>query len=285
MGFFTNTKKEKEKTGHPKLKPTPLLQPPNVHVAAGNANTNPPVPTRPKTATPVAPRSSDKDRRARRARHTQNDDASKPQLHITAAPHDRHNASHSGAQQQQQVQHYNCAPVIVNQHYYLNAPPPQHHQQDAHNGLTPYAGPSGNGFTGSLVNLTKEVTNVPSRNDGLCAWYGYSTQVLGSTINTFDEISYRLNNVLTLIDNESLAGHELDLFACRQLMSTEPETNANSKPFKEGSKDRQRGKSKDKCKVDPAAEVAASVVRGNYFSKVELYANSKLPRDLPPFAV
>lgn len=133
--------------------------------------------------------------------------------------------------------------------------------------------------------MTKEVTNVPSRNDGLCAWYGYSTQVLGSTINTFDEISYRLNNVLTLIDNESLAGHEMDLFACRQLMAPEPDANAHSKPSKKSSKDRDRERSNDKSKGQPAADVAASVVRGNYFSKVELYANSKLPRDLPPFAV
>lgn len=135
-------------------------------------------------------------------------------------------------------------------------------------------------MTGSFANLAKDFSRVPGRSDGLCAWYGYGTQVFGSTVNAFDDIAFRLNNVLTMIDNESLKGHEMDLFACRQPMPPGQEPSAVSKPVKKSSKDKDK-----QCKVQPAAEAAAAVVRGNYFSKVELYANSKLPKNLDPFAV
>lgn len=277
MGFFSRKEKDKDrdrdkaKVKYPKLEPSNPFNPPNIYI---EANTYPPIPSRPKTAAPSS-RDADKDRRSRRTRHTHHENTSTPQLQLTAAPHHQPASSHPSPPSQQ-IQHHNYGPLIVNQHYYLNAPPPQ-------DGPSPYLAGGLGGFTGSVANLAKEFTNVPKRNDGLGAWYGYSTQVFGSTISTFDEISYRLNNVLTMIDNGGLAGHEMDLFACRQPTRVEQESKEVIKSGKKGSKDRDREKSA-KSNVQPC-DVAASVVRGDYFSKVELYANSKLPKDLPPFAV
>lgn len=273
MGFFSR----KEKPKYPKLKPSTYLEPPNVFVAPAQDASNPPVPPRPKTAgAGLREKTNVKDKENRRIRYTQHNNASTPQLQITAGPDSQHHLEKHPQTSQQQIQHYNCGPVIVNQ-YYLHAPPPHYH-----NDRSPYSGLADGGHvTGSFANLARDFSKVPGRGDGLCAWYGYGTQVFGSTISTFDDIAFRLNNVLTLIDNESLKGNEMDLFACRQLPPPETQPSSSSKPSKKSSKD-----NKDKgCKVQPTAEVAASVIRGNYFSKVELYANSKLPKNLDPFAV
>ncbi|KAK8922984.1 hypothetical protein H634G_03596 [Metarhizium anisopliae BRIP 53293] len=119
----------------------------------------------------------------------------------------------------------------------------------------------------------------------------------------YDDIKHRFDNVMTLIDSESLSGHERNLFLCREpasqnsLVQYRPQpqpqsyTHDPSQPwpthdkytgqtlgFKETCPFRQQ----EKGQSSQAAHAATAVVSGHYFSKVELYANSKLPTNLPP---
>lgn len=56
----------------------------------------------------------------------------------------------------------------------------------------------------------------------------------------------------------------------------------SSKSGDKASKRSSRMSSPDKNSKGQTTAIAASVMTGDYFSKVELYANSKLPMDLPP---
>ena len=71
-----------------------------------------------------------------------------------------------------------------------------------------------------------------------------------------------------MIDHEKLCGNENKLFNCAPV----PEQHVDEKGLNK--KKHKDNKDKQSCNV------AASVVSGNYFSKVEQYANSKLPMDL-----
>ncbi|CAG7555800.1 unnamed protein product [Fusarium equiseti] len=175
-------------------------------------------------------------------------------------------------------------PVVVNHHYHIShqasqnlAPvnPPQyhtinHHSQalapPQHNLSSMHSQPnftsSLNRFTGSMANMAKEAA--PQLYDeGLSAWHG-CTQIAQSTNALYD----RFNDIMTLIDHEKLCGNENKLFNCAPV----PEQHADEKGLNK--KKHKDNKDKQSCNV------AASVVSGNYFSKVEQYANSKLPMDL-----
>jgi hypothetical protein len=168
-----------------------------------------------------------------------------------------------------------------------------------------------------MVNLARDASALPNCNDGLAAWYGYSTALVGTTVSIFDEVSIRLNHILTQIDKEGMTGNEPDLFTCRSPIAavndcqalvrvssadqqlTKPKHHHHERESGSGrGKDRKRERSsrqnspredgykeKPKKNAQLAGGVATAVVRGEYFSKVELYANSKLPASLPPFAV
>lgn len=144
-------------------------------------------------------------------------------------------------------------------------------------------------FTGSMVNLTKDIVPaIPQLyDDGLAAWHG-CTQIANSTAAVYDQVYSRFNNVMTLIDHEKCVGTENDLFHC----SSSPVPSPQSSPDSISPPTQDRGidflSSKPKKSLKPKksqATCAAAVVSGNYFSKVEYYANSKLPRDLPPLAL
>ena len=186
---------------------------------------------------------------------TRSNDRCPPGQHLTALrPDHRHQCG---------------PPVIVNQHYYyMNgqpAPP---------RALVPYSNPP-------KANQPK--SNTPS---GLPAWCGYSANLVSSTVSACDEIASRLNHVLTMIDGEHLKGHETDLFSYHHhpaAMSEEKSSGEKrSRDRRSGNHNRNKDRSHSRSQ---AADVATSVIRGNYFSKVDMYANSRLPRDLAPFAV
>lgn len=286
MGFFTSKDKVKEPSSTPHTdrartrlhqKSRSLFGPPNVYAPVAHSPQPQPRP---------APEAVGHGGRRGFGYHHYN--ASSPQIGRTAgyltAPPDRPHPDRG----------HICGPVVVNQHYYLNAEPPLPPRPGnlAHQPYSyPYvAGPAK--FSESMQNLSRNAAAVPSCDDGLSAWYGYSTNLLTSTVTAFDEVSARLNHVLTLIDVEHLKGHEMDLFACRQPTlgsgyhgawggAEDATVRANG-----GDRDRHRGRSSDKNKgKESTTDLANSVVQGNYFSKVELYANAKLPRDLAPFAV
>ncbi|RGP66874.1 lipase class 3 [Fusarium longipes] len=177
-------------------------------------------------------------------------------------------------------------PVVVNHHYHIShqpsqnfAPvnPPQYHTINHHSQALvpsqhhlssmhsqPNFSSSLNRFTGSMANLAKEAA--PQLYDeGLSAWHG-CTQIAQSTNALYD----RFNDIMTLIDHEKLCGNENKLFNCAPVQDHHVDD---------------KGAHKKKHKDKQSCSVASSVVSGNYFSKVEQYANSKLPMDLHPLSL
>ncbi|KAJ4417404.1 hypothetical protein N0V82_006171 [Gnomoniopsis sp. IMI 355080] len=179
--------------------------------------------------------------------------------------------------QQQQQQ----APIVVNQHYYLYQPD--------NNGQVPST--SGCQFTklavGSAVNLTNQIMPgvLPAILEaGSTCRNGTSDWTNAQHNTSMNQLYHRFNDVMTLIDCERYAGNERDLFVCQQQSGAESSTSEvattrgqlTSNPKKNDSR-KQSGHPKGQTTC-----VAASVFSGNYFAKVELYANSRLPMNLPP---
>ncbi|KAM4064497.1 lipase (class 3) domain-containing protein [Hirsutella rhossiliensis] len=100
----------------------------------------------------------------------------------------------------------------------------------------------------------------------------------------YSDVCSRFDDVVTLIDREEYAGHEADLFLC-------PSSPAIKETTPPPTTDRSLGFSKlwpSLPHKNPDAgplQATTAVVSGKYFSKVELYANSKLPLALSPFAL
>ncbi|KAK3370071.1 Alpha/Beta hydrolase protein [Podospora didyma] len=173
-------------------------------------------------------------------------------------------------------------PIIVNQnHYYLSPPPPSHGQ-----GPSPTnAGNSSKLNLGSVVNLAKEIypgANIPLFDDGLPSWHGYTSQLLNQSAAVVDQISNRFNDVMTLIDGNRYAGNETELFAWQAEQPPQQQP-THTAVTEKGLLPRPKKKtqSRDHPKGQTTA-VATSVISGNFFAKVHLYANSRLPMDLPP---
>ncbi|KAL5601784.1 hypothetical protein FOBRF1_009317 [Fusarium oxysporum] len=170
---------------------------------------------------------------------------------------------------------FSTQPVVINNHYHLGS-------QQSHPNLSAFTPPhhlattnshqtlssSLNRFTGSMVNLAKESIPPQLYDDGLSAWHGCA-QIAQSTNALYD----RFNDIMTLIDHEKVKGNENTLFNCA-IADQEPKTDQVDK-----------GLGKVKNKEKSSCNVAASVVSGNYFSKVEQYANSKLPSTLSPLSL
>jgi len=147
-----------------------------------------------------------------------------------------------------------------------------------------------------MVDLAGEVcqgVGIPQLfDDGLSSLHGYKTQVLNqgaALCDQINQISGRFNDVLTSIDLDHYKGNERELFGWRAgqvSAQTTASSNAHSTsgtksvPSKTSHK-KGHSSSKEHPKGQTSA-VAATVISGSYFSKVELYANSKLPLDLPP---
>lgn len=100
-----------------------------------------------------------------------------------------------------------------------------------------------------------------------------------------NQLYHRFNDVMTLIDCERFAGNERDLFLCQQGSdagsSTTDVTTTRGQPTGTSKKKNEHRKQSGHPKGQTTG-VAASVISGNYFAKVELYANSRLPMNLPP---
>ncbi|KAI0159945.1 alpha/beta-hydrolase [Hypoxylon sp. FL1284] len=177
-------------------------------------------------------------------------------------------------------------PIVVNQHYYLGLPASHRPPTNSY--------PYGNGSAtlsklklSSAVNVACEL--IPGNavqqiiDDGLPRWHAYGTQLVNQSAAMYDQICTRFDNVMTLIDRDKYAGNENDLFTYQpQLVAvpaaeTSPQLAVNKGHIKKG----KRETSKDVAKGHTSA-LASSLASRGYFTKVELYANSKLPMNLPP---
>ncbi|KAK8047531.1 Alpha/Beta hydrolase protein [Apiospora saccharicola] len=188
----------------------------------------------------------------------------------------------------------NCPPIIVNQHYYLGQPPP--------GSICPTSTSYGSGALTKfrmdpMVDLADGMIPGTSAlvhqvfDDGLPRWHGQATQLLNQGAAMYDQISNKFNSVMTMIDSEKYLGNEKDLFTYQpQPQGISPVSEPVAPvpavttrglqvvPHKKHSSSKDAAASKGQT-----AAVASSLLSsGGYFAKVELYANSRLPMNLPP---
>lgn len=190
-----------------------------------------------------------------------------------------------------------CPPIVVNQ-YYLHPPNPGRAI------TTSKSTGALNKLGDSVVNITNDVVTdvIPQiYDDSLTAWQTYGTQMVNQTAAMVDQISSRLNHIMTMIDVEKISGHERDLFTYRpSLASTSQQVSRplNRERERERARERERGKDRDRDRdrdrapapkarkgdknAKSTAAVAVAVASSGYFAKVDLYANSRLPQDLSP---
>lgn len=164
-------------------------------------------------------------------------------------------------------------PLVINQHYHFYgsapAPPPPVPPPRRH----------------------------PARDEPTHQWQIGKNAVAAISAATFlhDYICSRFDDVMTRIDQEKMCGHEEDLFTYHL---DAPEQHASDASQQAQSKISNRGalwklsssnvkqtKQAAKNKVKEVQPQPRSHVSFNYFSKVNLYANSKLPPNLPPLAL
>lgn len=137
---------------------------------------------------------------------------------------------------------------------------------------------------GSAVDIANQV--LPAFfDDGLPAWHGQATQFLNQGAAAVDQIYDRFNDVMTLIDRDRYAGNEKDLFTIKPAQATEPNpppvVTGNGSRGLVGKAKKSSSKEHNNSKAQTCA-LAANVISGGYFAKVEMYANSRLPMNLPP---
>ncbi|KAL2015732.1 hypothetical protein VTK56DRAFT_4903 [Thermocarpiscus australiensis] len=173
-------------------------------------------------------------------------------------------------------------PIVVNQHhYYLGAPPFSQTPERSRTG----AASLGKVNLGSAVDLAKGIcqgTCIPQLlDDVMPLWHGRGSQLASQGNALMAEISDSLDNVLTMIDRNCYNGKEDDIFAWQPVQlpnhPSPPEAPVSQRSLPKTSPKSWR---KDRPKGQTTA--AAAVVSGGVFAKVDLYANSRLPMNLPP---
>jgi hypothetical protein len=181
-------------------------------------------------------------------------------------------------------------PIVVNQHYYL--PQPSAEDPNRHY-LTK--------LTGSVANVAREVMPVTAAHlgdlhwagnygSGPSTWHGtgLGTQLLNQTAAVVDQISSRFDRIMTMIDVEKYTGNEPGLFTSHPAMPMHTAGHHLYHPNVEVPVPEKSKKAKTRAErenLHPKGQttaIAVSVASGSYFDKVELYANSRLSRQLPP---
>jgi hypothetical protein len=116
-------------------------------------------------------------------------------------------------------------------------------------------------------------------------WHHRATDYLNQGAALCDRISSKLNSVITSIDGEIFSGDEKELV----IYDLVPQPLPPLQPQPAG-----RGILEPLVGHEPTSQGAAnnamstivtSPSSSNYFAKVNLYANSRLPRNLPPLKV
>lgn len=188
-------------------------------------------------------------------------------------------------QHQQQQPSGQQAPIVINQNYYVFAPMPPGGNVPQGMDMNTFA--LKQGYIGSTVALANPV--MPSvacapMDLNLPLGAGAASQWLGQGSEVMNQICERFNDVMTLIDREKYRGNESNLFLCHPQEGSQSTLNAaglDSIPENPKKKSQSTKKDHGHAKGQTTCAVAGGVGL-NYFSKVELYANSRLPMNLPP---
>ncbi|KAK2026431.1 hypothetical protein LX32DRAFT_641905 [Colletotrichum zoysiae] len=277
MGFFDRKKARATAPETVPVKPAPVN-------AAGNHHASSPPPPPPPLFSPYATSA------------TQTPTCWQPQPHQQAYQAQHHHPPPPYRSPQQELQHQNQVQqqyqsqqqrhqrpqgwsqhpqrgplpqtVAVNQSYHLHATPPPSFPHAAGAGPCPLGLDK---FAGSVVTIAKDFASPHFLEQP--NFHPHAVQLINSTAACADQIAGRFNDVVTLIDRERLVGNENALFSYHHQDDGGARKATREKESSSSSFSSSRGQS---------AAVAPSVVSGNYFAKVELYANSRLPMNLPP---
>lgn len=107
----------------------------------------------------------------------------------------------------------------------------------------------------------------------LPVWQQHESDHYPQSAPIYDIIASKLDAVVTLIDGERFSGDE------RELTVHEPPA---SPPIERSIIPSGKGKSHEKTNGGAGCPLTTAITSTNYFAKVNLYQNSKLPWDLPP---
>jgi len=160
-------------------------------------------------------------------------------------------------------------PVLVPQNYLT--PPPLPRRPENH---------SGNISKLNLCSVTNLLANdihdsgTRFIHNEVTPLYLQGTQYLTQGAALCDLISSKLNNVITLIDGERFSGDERELAVFAPpppMLQQQQETGITEQGVRSG---------KSKGMVNNS--VSSALTSTNYFAKVHLYANSRLPPNFPP---
>ena len=111
--------------------------------------------------------------------------------------------------------------------------------------------------------------------NGVSPLYMQGTQYLNQSAALCDLITSKFDNIITLIDGEQFSGDEREL-----AVMSPPQPMWKQQQEESAYSERALGKGKSKGMVNNS--VSSALTSTNYFAKVYLYANSRLPPNLPP---
>ena len=164
-------------------------------------------------------------------------------------------------------------PIFVNQNYILPPPLPQRPPKKGGGAISKLKLNSvSNLLAGDVPHC---IPGAQIFNDGIPAWQHQGTQYLCQGAALYDLISSKFDTVVTLIDGERFSGDE------RELVVFQPPAPMFREPQQQsGYTNQELMQGKSKGIVNNS--ISSALVSTNYFAKVNLYANSKLPPNLPP---
>lgn len=134
-------------------------------------------------------------------------------------------------------------------------------------------------FTGSVATMAKDLASPQFFEEP--NFHPHATQLINSTAACVDQIAGCFNEVMTMIDGGKVAGNEKALFTYEPPRPG-PSAEDNRRRGGDRAKGAPRKTSRDHPSKRQGTAVEASVVSGSYFSKMDMYANSRLPMNLPP---
>lgn len=168
--------------------------------------------------------------------------------------------------------------IVINQHYYM-APVPSSGGAEMGTGKIRLAASApqytGKLNLGSVVNLATDLLplNIPRLfDDGRTSCHTPGPTLLNQGAALYDQLSSTFDNIMTAIDRDHYEGIEAS-WCAYNAASTSTLAASRDVSQREGTRDYSKG---------PTTGMVASLMSKNYFAKVDFYANSKLPLNLPP---
>ncbi|KAJ5054451.1 uncharacterized protein L3040_000725 [Drepanopeziza brunnea f. sp. 'multigermtubi'] len=123
--------------------------------------------------------------------------------------------------------------------------------------------------------LARNVPDCPILQHGITSLHMHGTQYLNQGAALCDLIASEFDNIITLIDEERFRGDEREL-----AVFSPPQPMWQHQQYETEYADHELEKGKSKGIVNNC--VSSPLASANHFSKVYLYANSRLPQNLPP---